>query len=332
MAVIRRLVPVAFVCVLLAAGLSTCDTAEPSAPAGSSTTGAASISSSAAPSASADGPEAVEPESESAVPEVSASSTEMGEPSPLAEEKPKSYVEPYAVTFGTGSLRLRAAPNTNAEILDVMYQSPNYFYPFLEQDGWYYGVYTGQAGWCSAEYLTLINYGDDEFYSYLPEFLTAEQQCTYLRACTLAGGMPWGSIWMDQTQVTIDGETCTPCSYFLGEYERMEACVKDLFDGPVQEYFLTQRFKNLNGTLYEPLDEEEINYLGMDLQSSEVQLVSKTDTQIQFTVIGHYVHPGNGVNLTDIEYTREWPISMELGSDGVWRFTQFATLTQGPME
>lgn len=326
---IQRILSAAFICVLFAACLSACGATISSSSGGpdGSAVGAVSNSSSAFFGASTD-----EPESESIVSEASASSTETGAPSPLAGEAPKSYVEPYAVTFGTGSLRLRAAPDTEAEILDILYQSQNFFYPFLEENGWYYGVYTGQAGWCSAEYLTCINYGDDEFYFYLPEFLTAEQQCAYLQAYTLANSIRWGSVQMDQTQVTIDGETCTPCSYFLGEYARMETCVKELFDGPVQEYFLTQRFKNLNGTLYEPLDEEEINDLGMDLQSSEFRLVSQTDTQVQFTVIGHYFRPGNGVNLTDMEYTHEWPISMELSSDGTWRFTQFATLTQGPLE
>ena len=86
------------------------------------------------------------------------------------------------------------------------------------------------------------------------------------------------------------------------------------------------------GLLYELLDGEEINYLGMDLQSSEFRLVSQNDTQVQFTVIGHYFRPGNGINLTDIEYTHEWPISMELGSDGTWRFTQFAAPGFGPIQ
>ena len=323
MVAIQRIFSAASGCVLLAACLSACGAAAPSVPVGS--TAGAAQSSSIVSSASASKPE-------SAAPGVPSSSAETDELSPLAEEEPKSYVEPYAVTFGTGSLRLRATPDTEAEILDVLYQSQNFFYPFLEKDGWYYGVYTGQVVWCSAEYLTLVNYGDDEFYFYLPEFLTAKQQCAYLQACTLANSMRWGSVQMDQTQVTIDGETCTPCSYFLGEYARMEACVKALFEGSAQEYFLTRRFKNLNGTLYELLDGEEINYLGMDLQSSEFRLVSQNDTQVQFTVIGHYFRPGNGINLTDIEYTHEWPISMELGSDGTWRFTQFATLTQGPLE
>lgn len=50
-------------------------------------------------------------------------------------------------------------------------------------------------------------------------------------------------------------------------------------------------------------------------------LISRSDTEIRFNVIGHYIYPDGEQGYT--EETRSFPISLTLADNG-WRFSQFA--------
>lgn len=279
----------------------------------------------------AEAPQPAPAESLPAEPEAASSST--AEPasasSPLDGMQPLSSTQDYHVASGAGSLRIRTQPNTDAEIVELMYEGWNDpFYVLKEENGWAYGVYVGQAGWTSMEYLT----PDEPSYAkILPDFLSPELQCRYLQAATLYDATRWGSSLRDfSTEVMIDGLPFCKIDLFLGQYANYEAAVRDLFTGEhVDTAFFNGHFKNYNGELYESSGDGG-SILSVDLQSYSFRLESQTEDTIIFTLIGNY--NGYGQNTGESgPYTQEWPITMVKESDGQWRFTQFASPLNGDL-
>lgn len=270
---------------------------------------------------------------------TSAPSAGAEETSPLAGVEPKEFVERYSLTPGAGNLHMREAPNTNAEIVDLLFEGKDFFYPLKEENGWYYGVYLGQAGWCSAEYLVPDSSSGNTEHILLPEFLSAEQQLAYLRAYTLFTSTYWATALRDfsggvKSETIINGQAYVPCSAFLGQYARYKACVDSLFSGSAAQahFFSRGNFASTpDGKLYETAGDGG-SILGVDLQSYSFQLDSQTDIQVNFTMTAHYHGMGHGEGNYEADYSREWQISMVKGDDGQWRFTQFAAPGFGPIQ
>lgn len=240
---------------------------------------------------------------------------------PLAALENMTVVKAYKVKSGASSLRLREAPDVDSDIVDLMWEESELFYLITQQNGWAYGVYLGQSGWCSTEWLVDPGYPYEE---QLPSFLTPEQKLIYLQAATLYNATRWGSMGRDfSTEITINGFPYSKCKYFLGKYVNYENTVYSLFTGPhVDAAFFDERFKNQNGELYENSGDGGC-ILGIELQSYEFRLDKQTVNQIDFTLIGYYNDPYAK------PYTKEFPLTMVKGDDGKWRFTLFASPGNG---
>lgn len=243
---------------------------------------------------------------------------------PLAALENMTVVKGYMVKSGASSLRLREAPDVDSDIVDLMWESEERFYLIAQQNDWAYGVYLGQVGWCSTEWLVDPGYTYEE---QLPSFLTPEQKLIYLQAATLYNATRWGSMGRDfSTEITINGFPYSKCKYFLGKYDNYENTVYSLFTGPhVDGAFFGERFKNRNGELYESSGDGG-SLLSVELQSYEFRLDKQTGNQIDFTLIGYYEDPYGD------PFTEEFPISMVKGDDGKWRFTLFASPGSGAIE
>lgn len=79
-------------------------------------------------------------------------------------------------------LRMRAAPNTQAEILRKIPCSAPVFV-LREENGWAYGCCGGYLGWMSLEYLRPIEGGRAQLI--VPNFLPEEMQLQFIRAISL---------------------------------------------------------------------------------------------------------------------------------------------------
>lgn len=261
---------------------------------------------------------------------VPAASEPAAEASPMDGIPMPSSVKGYRVVSGAGNLRMRAQPNTDAEIIGLLHEGRgDWFYMLKEENGWGYGVYAGQIGWCSLEYLTLYEYQREEI---LPDFLPPALQIRYLQAVTLYDHTRWGSDLRDfSTEIYLDDSPYCKTGLFLGQYAVYEGLVHSLFTGPhAEDAFLNNgHFKNYNGQLYETCGDGGC-ILGVDLRSYSFRLESQTDDTIMFTLVGNYDGYRQDTGGSD-PYTKEWPITMVKESDGQWRFTQFASPVNGDL-
>lgn len=228
----------------------------------------------------------------------------------------------YTVAVDTPMLRLRAQPNTSAEVLDQLWNTGSRFYGLLEQDGWIYGVYLGQTGWCAAEYLTPA---DEQV---LPDFLTAGEQCRYLQAlslyngCTI-GGSP-GRNHADTRE--INGLQYCSSRSFLGSYDRLCAVLGDVFlSRAAVDIFLTGGFYPVEDALYE-VNADGGSILAILLQSTAFRLDGRSEDRLVFTQLATYKDDYDG-HL----YTMEWPVVFVRDTDGVWRCEMITSAVYGDL-
>lgn len=232
--------------------------------------------------------------------------------SPLYGMKPLQSVKVYNVRKGAKCLRLRAQPNTDAQIVDLMWENDTAFYYLTEKDGWAYGAYLGQMGWCSTEWLDSSNLYTLE----LPSFLTLNQQVEFAQAYSLSKGLAGGHYGCDTTKPTKvpDHGVLYPTKYFMNKYDHFQAVVEDNFCSKKAKSDLLSRYVEYKNGLYCG------DGAGGSLPVVWYEYISESQTadRITFTLKGHYYSEFDG------DYTKEWPIEMVRGDDGNWRFETIA--------
>ncbi|MBQ8611179.1 MAG: zinc-ribbon domain-containing protein [Oscillospiraceae bacterium] len=240
----------------------------------------------------------------------------------LAAAAPLEKATVYAVSVDTPTLRLRAQPTISAEVLDQLYSSGSRFYGLHQQDGWVYGVYLGQTGWCALEYLTPASEVP------LPDFLSASEQCRYLQALSLyngctVGGSP-GRNHADTRE--INGLRYCSSRSFQGSYDRLCAVLGDVFVTDVAlRLFLSGSFYPVDDQLYE-LDADGGSILAILHQYTQFRLDGRGEERIVFTQLATYKD-----DYDQHLYTMEWPVVLVKGVDGVWRCEVITSAVYGDL-
>ena len=167
----------------------------------------------------------------------------------------------------------------------------------------------------------------------VPDFLNEDQIDVYRRAVTIFpvfSGAPEAIDKFPSDELIFERDTTqkgtTYYSKSHGRYRRwndFEAMLLSVF---TKEYFneLTEGFLNIDGKLYYPLIDAggQLGY-APELKSDTFELISKTDTKIEFNLIGHYYEDGFAILENRGEITTEtFPIVMEYTDNG-WRFALF---------
>ncbi len=211
------------------------------------------------------------------------------------------------VSVDTPSLRLRAQPNTSSEVLDQLWNTSSRFYCLYQQDGWAYGVYLGQMGWCSLDYLTPAAEQP------LPAFLSAGEQCRYLQALSLYDGCAAVSSpgLVREDALEINGQRYCHCRGFGGSYDRLCAVLGDVFVSQTAlDVFLNGSFYPVEDRLYEL---ETRSGAAAQLQYTQFRLDGRSDDRVVFT------QQATCVDAAGQTYTAERPVVLSRAADGVWR-------------
>ena len=167
----------------------------------------------------------------------------------------------------------------------------------------------------------------------VPDFLNEEQIDVYRRAVTIFpvfSGVPDAIEKFPSDELIFERDMIEKGTtrYFksTGRYRQwgdFEAMLLSVF---TKEYFetLSEYFLNIDGQLYYP-DAAAGGQLGYapELKPDTFELISKTDTKIEFNLIGYYYEDGYAIleNRGEIR-TQTFPIIMEYTDDG-WRFALF---------
>ncbi|WP_305141122.1 hypothetical protein [Acutalibacter muris] len=186
----------------------------------------------------------------------------------------------------------------------------------------------------------------------VPDFLTEEQQLFYRRAYSLyrhmfGGDTSWidylETLDLDNTPIYYDEKIRTAQYTYTKSQGRYQLWSE--FDSVVHSVFTEDFFAKCNklddenkiymehnGLLYFiDLGRGSGNYYNENFADNFI-LVSRTDSEILFTLVGHYsdVFPRDGETIEEYEerrkhefdYTLEFPMKMILTEDG-WRFDEF---------
>lgn len=196
----------------------------------------------------------------------------------------------------------------------------------------------------------------------VPKFLTQEQQQLYRRANAMyeiltAANTPWID-YFDESRdyeytsetVEINGLTYCLSSGRYADWAEFEAVIHSLFTDELWQSINNcgtghNRFENYNGRMCYIDAAKGAGYFYNGYHFPDrFELVSITETEIVFTLIGHYteIWPREGQTFderdeyrrTTCEYTQEFTIRMVLTEAG-WRFDEFhsaATEEIGPTE
>ena len=186
----------------------------------------------------------------------------------------------------------------------------------------------------------------------VPNFLTEEQQLLYRRAYSLYRHMFSGDTNMIEYAETLDADNSPVYgteSVQIGEYSYVKSQGRyqrwSDFDAVIHSVFTEDFFAGINqlSNGYEIYLEHDGALYFLDLGrgsgayynenfADDFILERKIDSEILFTLIGHYsdIFPRDGETPEDYEerrkqefdYTLEFPIKMVLTQDG-WRFDEF---------
>lgn len=232
---------------------------------------------------------------------------------------PETFGKKYKLVKGTGTLRMRAQPSTDSEIIGRIPESYGCFTLIKEEDGWAYGFYAGQLGWCSMDYLELNKEAEEKW----PDFLTWEQKILYLRASSFYAAVYYSSEIKDTSNITPVlyrraglEMPCYETQCFNGSYATYRAVVYEIFAGTQAEGLFGSMLE-INGKPYLPGGDRG-NVYGVQLQDYSFRLESQTDDRIKFVLTGEYFYSEYPEEVSG-PYTQEWPIDMKKCEDGQWR-------------
>ena len=176
----------------------------------------------------------------------------------------------------------------------------------------------------------------------VPDFLDEEQQLLYLRACSVYPTFSGYPFKIDDTYPRKDGKTFdhwanhvyyppenSDFMYYYaaqGRYEKWDDFV-GMGTSIFTSVYFNQRsscFLNMNGYTYIPDAEKGCGW-GYLSDTDTFTLISKSDTEIHFELIGHY-YDAHAAQDEDSDFiitrTRNFPIIMVLTDEG-WRFSEF---------
>ena len=181
----------------------------------------------------------------------------------------------------------------------------------------------------------------------VPEFLDEEQQALFLHAyeassflfCGTAGYehfLPEDGTWTTADYVVIDDMTYLVAQGRYARWADFKAMMDGLFTAEYQDDLLNTIVGGISHPLFTSTEDGQLCFLdtqmGSDLEygwcdtPDSYELVSQSEDEIVFDIIGHYVHlssevvDGKPVPLD--EYTLSYPIRMER-TDAGWRVAEF---------
>lgn len=176
----------------------------------------------------------------------------------------------------------------------------------------------------------------------VPDFLTEEQQLLYRRARSVFPAFSGYPFQIDEYppdgyegdyrallgEMIETKDEIGPLYYYAatGRYKRWDDFISMGTSIFTQDYFawLSDSFLNINGYTYIPDTAKGGHWGYLPILSPDTfNLISKTDTEIRFEVVGHYFDTWNiDTANPDSVTTESFPITMVLTSDG-WRFSEF---------
>ena len=181
----------------------------------------------------------------------------------------------------------------------------------------------------------------------VPEFLDEEQKALFLHAyeassflfCGTAGYehfLPEDDTWTTADYVVIDDMTYLVAQGRYARWEDFKAMMDGLFTAEYQDDLLNTIVGGISHPLFTSTEDGRLCFLdtqmGSDLEygwcdtPDSYELVSQSEDEIVFDIIGHYVHlgydPENDIPVPQDEYTQAYPIRMELTGQG-WRVAEF---------
>ncbi len=180
----------------------------------------------------------------------------------------------------------------------------------------------------------------------VPDFLTSEQQTLYLHAerlCRLLCGGDTEEIDYfdaDHGSHESSGETFEHGGYTYvvsnGRYRMWDDFINTVYSLFTDEFWKTinknDRYMEYNGNLAYVAMARGSGYSLNEYFPDEFRLVSKSETEIRFVLIGHYTPFWSTAEMSEgeaqeyrkntCEYTIEFPITLVLTEDG-WRFAEF---------